>query len=160
VIAIITVGLPASGKTSYAESLPAFLNINRDEIRVEVTGKRDDHSQERVVQQYAHEQIAKAAREGKGIIISDTNLNRLHRKQLVKHLQEMGYDVEAHLFNVGPKTCVERNSSRSHPVPANTIYSMAKALQEHPPSYDEGYTQMVMLEQEGAMPLFSRSRFS
>lgn len=113
---ILTVGLPASGKTTWAmEQVRAIgaVNVNRDDIRQMVcggwTGKPED---EAMVTQIQHAAIVSALKKQQTVIVSDTNLNRGIVKGLVKIAQNWGAKVSFVYFDTPMVECVIRDERR------------------------------------------------
>ncbi len=113
---IITVGLPASGKTTYAMQMVSsdgYINVNRDDIRQMVcggwTGKPED---EALVTQIQHAAIVSALKKQQTVIVSDTNLNRGIVKGLVKIAQNWGANVSFVYFDTPTAECVIRDERR------------------------------------------------
>lgn len=114
---ILTVGLPASGKSTWAmEQVRAIgaVNVNRDDIRQMVcggwTGKPED---EAMVTQIQHAAIVSALKKQQTVIVSDTNLNRGIVKGLVKIAQNWGADVYFQYINTPVDVCVARDNLRA-----------------------------------------------
>ena len=73
-VAIIAVGIPASGKTTYLKPLAERIGatyINPDELREQLLGDATDHSQNTRVWGLLYEQIDAAL--GKGSVVIDAN---------------------------------------------------------------------------------------
>lgn len=113
---IITVGLPASGKTTYAMQMvrtDGYTNVNRDDIRQMVcggwTGKPED---EALVTQIQHAAIVSALKKQQKVIVSDTGLNRGIVKGLVKIAQNWGATVSFAYFDTPLAECIKRDDIR------------------------------------------------
>lgn len=113
---IITVGLPASGKTTYTmEMIKDYggVNVNRDDIRVMVcggwTGKEED---EKLVTQIQQAAIVSGLKKQQKVIVSDTNLNRGIVKNLIKIAQNWGASVEFWYFDTPVEECIRRDKIR------------------------------------------------
>lgn len=140
---IITVGLPASGKTTWAMNLVKSIgavNVNHDDIREMVcggwTGKPED---EALVTQIQHAAIVSALKKQQTVIVSDTNLNRGIVKGLVKIAQNWGASVSFIYFDTSMVECVIRDERRGErgerAVGATVIRDMAKRYGM--PNYDD-----------------------
>ncbi|HEY9900656.1 MAG TPA: AAA family ATPase [Pantanalinema sp.] len=137
--AIVMVGIPGCGKTTaVAATLEGYEEINRDNLRLELTGSYEDFSREGWINREHERRIRRAARMGKDVVISDTNTVRRNRRNLIALLRSLGYHVEVLLFDVSLETCLSRNKTRSKPVDESVIRKMAHRLQLNPPSLDEG----------------------
>lgn len=124
--AIITVGVSASGKTTWAEKWckeNGWVNINRDDIRQLLFGNDYKFSKENehIVTEYQRFDIKECAKKGKNIVISDTNLNKGRNKMLVGFLEHLGYNVEFKEFYVDLKEAIERDSKRERSVGEEVI---------------------------------------
>ena len=127
--AILTVGVSASGKTTWAEQFVKenewWVNINRDDIRFTILGERDwskwDWKNEKRVTTVQEQLIFDAAIEEKNIIISDTNLNKKFREQMIQKLEEKGYTVTLKMFPVSFEEAVKRDAQRANGVGYSVI---------------------------------------
>lgn len=141
--AILTVGIPASGKTTWAEQWckknPNCLNINRDDIRVHLfspSGLYSDYKfskeKEQRVTAYMYEQIQYCIDRGFDFIISDTNLNAGRRNDLIKNLCDAGCIVAEMPFRISFWEAVKRDSKRGdRSVGRQVIYRMYKQWLEY-----------------------------
>jgi len=129
--AILTVGIPASGKTSWALTQGAC-KIERDELREDMFGRPYKFSKERekAVTERQHELITSCAALGEDIIISDTNINPKTRKSLQSFLEGLGYKVELKFFPISYEQAVKRDLQRDRSVGADVIWKMFKSYNE------------------------------
>lgn len=129
--AIVTIGISASGKTTWAENFVnepdnngEWVNINRDDIRFDTfcDGERNwtkykfKRSNEARVSDICDTMIKQAAAEGLNIVCSDTNLNSKYRNRLVDKLEGLGYSVEIREFPITLEDAWKRDSLRSNGV--------------------------------------------
>lgn len=127
--AIITVGISASGKSTWAEEFctqhPGFYIINRDEIRALIlkdkTGEdfawnkwRWKWEDEVTDMQWEFIQECKETNSVKGIIISDTNLNPERNDALTEKLSTMGFNVSFKFFEIDLDVAIQRDRRRGH----------------------------------------------
>lgn len=134
--AIITVGIPCSGKTQWAENVVAnnegWTSINRDDIRFDTfcDGNHDwskykfTKAREKRVTQIVCQEIALAWTYRGNVIISDTNLNPGHKAELIAHLNSVGYKVEEKLFPISLEEACKRDALRANGVGKDVIYTM------------------------------------
>ena len=128
--AYLTIGMPASGKTTWAEQQKEFININLDDCRSEVCGDAGNHESTPQAVILHDQKIRQAAAKGFNIVISDTNLNPKYRDLLVQKLIDLGYEIEYALFPISLEVAKERNKKRSRVVPEHIIAAMFKNFQE------------------------------
>lgn len=126
--AIVTIGAPGCGKSTLAANHPEWVEINRDAARLELTGAVDDHSREGDVTAIYYNRIAMAAREGRDVIVSDTNITKVFRVALVAHLKAHGFRVVAVNMWLSLVDLMKRNDARDKPVPAEVIWHFYKAM--------------------------------
>lgn len=130
---IITRGLPASGKSTFArawveEDPGNRVEINRDSTRkflgIRHIGTEDE---EKTVTAVNDALLRISMEQGKDIIVSDTNLRVRYIKRLLKNVDDT-YDVELKDFIVDVDTCVKRDAMRpdSERVGEETIREMNK----------------------------------
>jgi predicted kinase len=129
---ILTVGLPGSGKTYWTrtllESNPNLVRVNRDDLRDLISAHNYRYTQvnENIVTKLQQDLIVHYIREGKDIIIDDTNLNKgtvnkLHR---IAQRYDLGLELKSFL-DVDLDLCVERAKNRiERPVDKDVIMTM------------------------------------
>lgn len=128
--ATVCIGAPGSGKSTWAQGRPERFDSNRDRIRLQLTGKVDDHSHEDLVTRIQREELRAAADIGRDVIVSDTNLNQAFRKELIEFLEKLGYEAVLRLFRVPLAELHHRNAAREKPVPGHVIDRMFVELEE------------------------------
>lgn len=127
--AIITVGISASGKTTWAQQQDAF-DINRDWIRFNVVCPGSDWSsykftkaRENEVTEIQEKMVKDAWTQEADIIISDTNLNPKVLAKWKTFLDELGYTVEIKEFPISLEEAWKRDSLRANGVGRDVIYT-------------------------------------
>lgn len=134
--AIITRGLPGSGKTTYAEkwveeSPEKRAIVERDRIRETLlpgsSKARPEKGVEAVVNNIQEDTIRGMAKLGRDIIVSDTNLSRKFAKRVIKVLVECGYEVEIKDFLTPLDEILKREKVRNK-VGEKVIRKKAKAF--------------------------------
>ncbi|HML17939.1 MAG TPA: AAA family ATPase [Bryobacteraceae bacterium] len=138
------VGLPGSGKSSYAEKLGANA-LSSDEIRRLLS---DDATNQTI-----HARVFGVLRsllrhrlelKRPATYIDATNLTRAERRPYFKLAALYKCRVEAVFFDVPVKECQRRNRRRHRVVPGDVIERMAARLQ--PPSVDEGFSRVIVMK--------------
>lgn len=113
--AIICIGLPASGKSTFAKKFvfdnPDYVRISRDDIR-RMRGKYWLPDQEDLITEIEQLSIEAAIKRGLNVIIDATNLNPVHRRNLVQDLGEMGCEITYRFFDVPLDELLERDRHR------------------------------------------------
>lgn len=138
--AIITVGVSASGKTTFANEMVknGFRDINRDWIRFNVVKPGANWStykfngtNENEVSKIHGQMIMESAEADENIVISDTNLNENRRNKLIKQLEDLGYDVEVKGFDVSFETAIKRDRLRANGVGEGIIYRQLQGWNDY-----------------------------
>lgn len=137
---IVTVGISASGKTTWANDQVAdfrragelWVNLNRDDIRAEVffrmtgdTGfswRKWNMKWEKIVTEEWRAQIKRIIEsDALGVIISDTNLNPSIREFLSTTFETAGWQVKYQFFEISYEEAVRRDLGRENPVGSSVI---------------------------------------
>ena len=148
---LILRGLPASGKSTYARSLLTqnphiWKRLNKDELRAMLDNSVHSSSNEKFVVRVRDFMLVEALKEGKNVIIDDTNLSEktVERiKQVVqKYMKDSGetVDIEIKDMETSLEECLERDKKREKKVGENVIMKMYKQhilKDERGPHYQE-----------------------
>ena len=130
---IVTVGLPASGKTTWTNQFidnhPDYININRDDIRLMMQGRKRyakfSKWREDVVTETMLATARSAISNGKSIIISDTNLNPGRNEAWKKFAKDRNVTYREQLFtDIHYGECIDRDARREFPVGQRVIERM------------------------------------
>ena len=130
---VITVGLPASGKTTWVDQWiihhADYINVNRDDIRLSMQGrsryKKFTKQREKIVTEIAHASVVSAIAAGKSVIISDTNLNPGRNKVWKEFAEDRGIHYREELFtDIYLGECLDRDARREFPVGQRVITGM------------------------------------
>ena len=133
----ITVGIPASGKSTWArEMAPAMgaVIVCRDDIRI-MQGLKHGDDEQRVTK--VHRALIEGALlEGMDVIVADTNIVPKFRKQLIKFAHEHGADVVIKTFPIDVDEAILRdyNRDRAVQVGPQVIMRMHQQLEQNPVS--------------------------
>lgn len=124
---ILTRGIPASGKTYWAENLckedNSFININRDDLRIATYNTYNiTPKQEKIISEIQINKAIDAIASKKNIIISDTNLNPKTIQKWEEFAKNNNYALEyMDFFDTDFETCVKRDKKRSKSVGRDVI---------------------------------------
>lgn len=152
---IMTVGVPASGKSTYFRIQFGKMNeewvyLSSDNIREELFGSAEDQTHNQAVFLEMRKRAAAAIRENKNIYYDATNINRKKRKNFLKDIKNIArghdYNFECFLFAVPAVTCKRRNAKRERKVPETVIERMVRQFQV--PIYAEGWDIIIRIAPE------------
>lgn len=162
--AVITVGISASGKSTwareYAKKNKAIIS-NRDDMRFSLTGStgwgdyKFDKKIEAVITNQQHNLALVASKIGKDLIVADTNLNPVYRNVLQANLEDLGYEVEIKDFQITLDEAWKRDSLRGNGVGRDVIYKQWQqwltyiGRKQYVP--DESLPKAVMFDIDGTL---------
>ena len=131
----IMVGLPASGKSTFASQYckvhPNTIHVSRDEIRFsKITDDEAYFSAEREVFKEFCKQIQNNLNAGLDVIADATHLNWKSRSKLIRNLNLKNANINCIYVNTPVEVCIERNRTREGRacVPEDVIMTMNRSL--------------------------------
>jgi hypothetical protein len=140
--AIVTVGLPGSGKSTIARHMVAQGNTDQhefDKSRRELGMSPKDFSPELAAHTFAG--ARRSAEEGRNTALTNTSIPKLHRQDAVQKLRDAGYEnVDVVLSPGSTKAALRRNRKRSgskpgeSEVPQFVMNRMAQGMESIPRS--------------------------
>lgn len=145
---IVLVGLPASGKSTYAKKIAGRCNatiISSDSIREKITGDVNNQNDNQLVFEEVFKQGRELLNSNKNVIIDATNINRKRRVHMINHELKAGV-YEVHYMNTDVDRCKSNNLNRERIVPEFVIDNMYKSL--HIPVKNEGWDKVFYINQE------------
>jgi predicted kinase len=134
----ITVGLPASGKSTFAKTAGFDTTISLDDCRELLWGDRKlQHGPGGIDTLLALQDaiIAAAMKDNKSIIVDNTSILREYRTPLIALAEKHGYRTQIVYFDIPVETCLSRNEQRDDAVPADIIKDFAAKMEV--PAQDE-----------------------
>lgn len=147
---IIMVGIPGSGKSSYAKKLleanPSWEYVSRDEVRYEfVTDQAHYYDHENDVYREFCNRIDKFLLQEKTVIADATHLTKGSREKLIQSLKVIPDEVYAVVMKTPFEICMQRNSARQGitRVPDKSMYSM-KSRYRVPNMVGESYINKII----------------
>ena len=135
---VMTVGLPGSGKTTWASAQKGYEVFSSDQIRQEL-GDVNDQSRNHEVFRILHDRIITALKDGKDCIYDATNITAKNRRQF---LSEISCHKVARVFVRPLEVIKAQNESRNRTVPPEVIRDMLRRWQT--PIVQEGFDEIVL----------------
>lgn len=161
---IITKGLPASGKSSWADEYikenPNFVKVEKDQIRKDGSLFKDGQyshkrGDEAIVIKERDRLIRQALQSGKSVISSDTNLVQKHITQLSNIARQNGATIEVRSFlDVPLKELIERDERREDSVGEQVIRKMFHTQVGKMPTflkYDPNLPWVIVSDLDGTL---------
>ena len=145
------IGLPGSGKSTFARNKVKFYDnacnetrleiVSSDDIREELYGTRSCQKDPAIIFEIAHERIINSLKQGWDVIFDATNITRKNRASLLKKIPAYT-EKFAQICWAPISTCIERDLKREFSVKADVIWKMAYKFQM--PFYDEGFDHICI----------------
>lgn len=115
----LLVGIPGSGKSTYAKQVVAkdpsnWVRINNDDLRAMMNGSVYSPDYEKMITDARNYLIRDALKRGKSVIIDNLNLNRRHFDDVCKIAKSVNADIQVYekSFYIELEEAVERDSKR------------------------------------------------
>lgn len=134
---VLTKGLPASGKSTWAkkkveESGGQFKRINKDDLRSMLHSDLYSSEREGFILAIRNNILRHSMEKGFNVIIDDTNLNPIHETQIRNIVdafnkgknKEDQYKLQIKLFETSVNECIKRDLKREKSVGEKVIRSM------------------------------------
>lgn len=129
---IITIGIPTSGKSTYANNVinndPSYIELSRDKIRRDIfntstwsDGYNSNIENEKIVTSREYDLIREYSNNNQNIVITDANLRMKYVKNLVNILEHFGYEVYIKMCDITLVESLRRNELRHDPIDTETI---------------------------------------
>lgn len=146
---ILLVGIPGSGKTTYAEKYieehTNTIHISSDRIRAELWGDEATQGDNNEVFSLMQSRAIDALNNWQSVVYDATNITRKDRSYIIALCPKF-VKIECHIIWAPIETCIERDASRERTVGKAVIDKMLKRFQ--PVWYDEGIDEIKLIRPE------------
>ena len=143
---ILLVGVPGSGKTTYAmdyiERNANTIHLSSDAVRKELYGDENIQGNPGEVFSLMQKRAIDALKDGCDVIYDATNITRKDRHSIISVCPKF-VKIECHIIWVPIETCIERDATRERTVGKEVIDRMLKRFQA--PYYDEGIHEIKVI---------------
>ncbi|MBP3431386.1 MAG: AAA family ATPase [Clostridia bacterium] len=141
----VLVGVPASGKSTYAQEILArdAVVLSSDVIRAELL--KDEARQDRNSQVFAvlYSRARKLLMNGQNVVIDATSINRFERKRILSNFEDLLLEKVAVYFDTPIELCYARDKSRSRNVGNDVINYYFNKLEV--PELGEGFDRVEIV---------------
>ncbi len=144
----ITVGLPGSGKSTYAKEFIKGKEIeylSSDSLRAVYGKSEEDQTVTPLVFGHIKRKVDEFLKDGKNVMVDATSVNRKERSDYINTAKKYGAKVVAIVFKMDRQGLIDRNKKRGEQggrvVPDWVIDKMLAKFEE--PSYSEGIDVMI-----------------
>lgn len=121
------VGLPASGKSTYAKKLAGEENAiihSSDALRAELFGSELNNDNNSLLFKELHKRILNDLSEGKNVIYDATNIDYKHRKAFLESIKKFNCEKKCIVMAIPYEDCLKYNILRERNVPEEVIKRM------------------------------------
>ena len=152
---IYLVGLPASGKSTYANELKnKGCNVHSsDSIREELHGDENTQGDSKEVFSILHKRVIEDLKSGKNCVYDATGISSKRRMAFLNTISHIDCKKICILFATPYEVCLERNKNRERKVPEEIIKRMY--MNFNIPYLYEGWDEIKVIWSE-----FSRDKYS
>ena len=156
---IMTRGLPASGKSTWAKeqvklSKGKTKRVNKDDLRAMIDDGEWSKENEKFILSVRDSIIVDALFQHKNIIVDDTNLAPKHEKDLRHIAEELDAEFEIKWFDTPLAECIRRDMLRPNPVGKKVIrrfYEQIKDLYEPKIEYNPDLPECIIVDIDGTL---------
>jgi len=140
---ILLVGLPASGKSTFAKTLvnEDTVLLSSDALRKELLGDEKCQENNELVFRTLYSRAKKYLIDGKNVIIDATNINMKDRKRTLSNFKGMQIKREAIVFATPFTECVKRDEQRKRNVGKEVIKKFLHRFEM--PMLFEGFDRII-----------------
>jgi predicted kinase len=139
---VVLVGLPGSGKSSWARRQGAAV-LSSDDLRYLLIDDESNQTIHREVFATLRLLLRRRLELARPVTFIDaTNITRKERRSYINTARLYNCDVEAVFFDVPPEICKSRNAMRERIVPDSVIDTMSARLV--PPTVQEGFDAVTI----------------
>jgi predicted kinase len=147
---LLLIGLPGSGKSTFAKQLiaecPQMQLISTDAIRGQLFGDEIIQGPWFLIWQEVERQLLQAVTANKSAIFDATNARSCDRCELINLARNLGFTQVTGIWLTTPVwLCLARNKRRTRRVPEEVILRMHRHLRDAPPSLNEGLDDLIKL---------------
>ncbi len=144
----ITVGLPGSGKSTYAKEFIKGKDVeylSSDSLRAVYGKGEDDQTVTPIVFSHIKKKVDEFLKDGKNVMVDATSVNCRERSDYINSAKKHGAKVVAIVFKMDRQGLIERNKKRGEQggrvVPDWVIDKMLNKYEE--PNYNEGIDVII-----------------
>ena len=146
----ITVGCPASGKSTYVKNYvdnkQNGMYLSSDELRAKFGSGETDQTCTNQVFSYIKQKISEILQDKNGgyLIIDATSINKKNRREYIELAKKNKSKIVAWVFERNRDILIDRNKNRDRVVPIWVIDRMISQYEK--PSVDEGFDEVIEIQ--------------
>ena len=142
---IFMIGLPGSGKSTYAErNLGDCEILSSDKLRVELFNDVNNQDNNQLVFDTLFQRARDFLIQGKNVVIDATNVDREEREKSLSHFKDLNVIRIAMVVKTPVKECILRDSLRDRTVGKDVILKFRRKFTY--PTKKEGFDKVVFVK--------------
>lgn len=165
----MTIGLPGSGKSTWAKAQKNSVRINKDDLRSMLHDGEWSKKNEREIIAARNSLVALFLTSGRNVIVDDTNLSPKHKRDLQRLTLDISMSLEypsvyadfevKDFTHVPAQECIKRDLQRSRSVGKDVIMRMynqyLKPMESQPvkPVYDPTLEDCIICDIDGTLAI-------
>ncbi len=139
----ILVGLPGSGKSTFAKELDGAVHISSDEIRACLYGSEEIQNDPSRVFAFMDSATRDCLEDGRDVIYDATSLTEAIRVKTINKFKDLASEIICVQMSTPLSECLRRNARRSRIVPEDKLLKMAESFET--PTVWEGFNKLVIV---------------
>lgn len=160
---IMTKGLPASGKSTWAKEIISnnpnkYKRINKDDLRAMLDNSKHSNSSEKFVLKIRDLIIMQAIDAGKHVIIDDTNLCTKHEEHIKQLIKGRANLIIKDFTDITLDICIERDLKRPISVGEKVIRNMYNTYLRKKETYviNKKLTNAIIVDIDGTLAIMNK----
>ena len=146
----LLIGLPASGKSTFAlklqQQIPNSIIVSTDAVRLKLYGDATIQGNWNTIEQEVIKQVKLAIANQQSVIYDATNVKAAWRISFMNQLQDTNTQWIAWWLKTPVPICQQQNLMRSRQVPNHIINIFGEYLLQSPPTINEGFLTVKEIE--------------
>lgn len=142
---IILSGMPASGKSTYAESLKeSYVVLSSDKIRKELLGDEKNQIANDLVFKTLYKRANDLLRNKFNVVIDSTAINKFERKRMLENFKEQEVEKVCVFIETDFEECVKRDKQRDRVVGEDVLKLYFERVEK--PTLEEGFDEVIIID--------------
>ena len=141
---VMVVGLPACGKTTWANNQSGYVVLSSDSVRKELYGNESIQGDANKVFEIMQRRAVECLRNEQSVIYDATNLSGKRRRHMLDRIRDIAeVTTKCEVFATPIEICKARNTARKRVVPDYVYDKMLR--QYNVPQYFEGWNEIEII---------------